>query len=93
MMNCPWIQVADLDWRQGVNCVFHIADAPCHGLEFHDEEDSHPDGTEHKAPAVLAKIAQKGVDLYCLRLNSACDKMFSKFTEYFDHAVPPTKVS
>ena len=30
-------KASTLSWPEGTNLLFHVADAPCHGVEFHDE--------------------------------------------------------
>jgi len=69
-----------LDWTANVRSVFHITDAPNHGLEYHDDyvEDDYPDGN----PVIdlseeVEILAYNGIDLTVFRLNRSTDIMYS----------------
>ena len=63
--------------------LIHIADAPCHGLEYHDSSvgDSHPDGDPSNNPTeLLEKLHSKQIQYYFGYITKqATDKMISEF--------------
>lgn len=66
--------------NQGQNLVFLIADAPCHGKQYHDidsddNKDSVPEGTLEK---VVKKYWEKvdKLNMYCFTLTTYTDKMY-----------------
>jgi hypothetical protein len=79
-----------LCWEQATRAVLHIADAPCHGLQYHSGVDDNypsgdPDGLRIKDQ--LIALQQHGVNYVFGRINSGTDKMVREFnrelgTEY-----------
>lgn len=66
-------------WDADVRCVFHITDAPNHGLEYHDlhVEDSYPDGHPYISLSdELHDLAFKNIDLTVFSMNSSTDVMY-----------------
>lgn len=72
-----------INWENPVRLLVHIADAPCHGKEFHSCDDSYPKG--HQSDASWDKIFKSLVDLRLdylfLKIDNITDKMFQKFKE------------
>jgi hypothetical protein len=71
--------VTNLNWDADVRAVFHITDAPAHGLMYHNDlvSDDYPNGN----PTVdldneVKKLAKKQIDLSVFRLNSTTDIMY-----------------
>jgi hypothetical protein len=58
-----------------------VADAPCHGREYHNDEDTHdyyPDG-DTKGRCLrrqTAELASMEVDLYAIKINNSTNTMF-----------------
>jgi hypothetical protein len=65
--------LTSLDWSNAnVRLLFHVADSPHHGRQFHDSmgcDDSHPELENSPRPyeAILAEYADKKID-YCFAL-------------------------
>ncbi|KAF5836649.1 kinase-like domain-containing protein [Dunaliella salina] len=78
-------QAAKLSWTKGdgAKLVFIIADAPCHGLSFHDGVyDEHPGGDKHRRSAVtlLCDLQALGIQTCNFsHLNSSTKKMVRVF--------------
>jgi hypothetical protein len=75
---------ADLDWQAATRMIFHIADAPCHGTQFHcfgERGDSHPGGDPNglRPETLLPALQQKGVMYKFGRINNSTDKMVNEF--------------
>ena len=69
-----------LNWDADVNLLFHIADAPDHGLLYHDSSvsDHHPDG--HPLINLMEEVrdlAITHVDVTLFRLNNTTDIMYN----------------
>lgn len=77
-----------LTWKTPTKIAFIIADAPCHGKEFHTFRDSYPDGT----PGIdiieeLTRLQQEAgsqgtMTITFGRIASQTDKMIKRFQEY-----------
>lgn len=71
--------VNGLDWTSTVRCVFHITDAPNHGLEYHEEyiEDEHPLGHPYiDLKDETQDLAHKNIDLTVFSVNRSTDMMY-----------------
>ena len=80
-------QIPELDWQSPVKIIIHIADAPCHGLKYHDSRipDHYPSGDPDGDPAELLSVAADiGIDYYFLRLNSYTDQMLEAFKQSYN---------
>lgn len=72
--------VNSLLWGADVNVVFHITDAPEHGLRYHDNTvtDDFPDGNPVlELSEEIYDLARIGVDLTVFRLNKSTNIMFN----------------
>jgi len=82
-------QASQFDWKyQNKMCVL-IADAPCHGAEFHDGcQDEYPSGTfpgSRKAQDVIAALKQHEIKMSFFGLNHSTDKMIRRLNELAGH--------
>lgn len=71
--------VNGLDWTANVRCMFHITDAPNHGLEYHDEyiEDEYPLGHPYiDLKEETHDLAYKNIDLTVFSVNNTTDTMY-----------------
>ena len=73
-----------MDWKAFNRTILHIADAPCHGVEFHDMEeveDFYPEGfpEDMRWEVVFKKMKEKKVNYLFLKIKKATDIMFEKF--------------
>lgn len=76
-------EVTKLDWQYTTKVMFHICDAPCHGLRFHDEklDDNYPGGDPRglNLTELLTKITEIGIDYYFAEMNKWTLKMIEEF--------------
>jgi len=83
-------QVLKLDWECNTRLLIHVADAPCHGSSYHSGLfDNHPDGgfPAGKRPEdLLAKLCNKEINYYFVRINSSTDIMTKIFQEVYRKA-------
>lgn len=80
-----FLRAKGLAWHDAdVRLLFHIADAPPHGLKFHDPyvSDRFPEGDpDFVDPAdVLRSIVLSGVEYTFVRITSKTDKMVDVFS-------------
>jgi len=75
-----------LNWHADVRAVFHITDAPNHGMVYHDHRvsDDHPDGH----PTVdlrqeVKTLARNNVDLTLFRIHKSTDIMYRLMRENY----------
>lgn len=90
--------VARLDWRSTNRVLVHIADAPCHGAEFHNGSrhpgfDDYPAGDRkgRDASKILRKLqrdAQISAWLFC-HLTKSTYKMVARFKQILGEPVRP----
>jgi hypothetical protein len=83
-------QVRDLDWSHAdVRSVFHIADAPPHGREYHNAgiSDRYPRGDPGglSPKSLIGSFSGLGVDYTFIRINESTDKMAEVFFEHYVH--------
>ncbi|CAE7572786.1 vwkA [Symbiodinium natans] len=70
-------------WRRHVRVLFHIADMPCHGREYHGDQvtDNHPSGVGISIPQQLLRLRSQKVNYYFGRIKEHTDKMIRVFNE------------
>lgn len=81
-------QAAALDWSRSDLCLlYHIADAPAHGMLYHDGDisDSYPEGDPFGLdPATtLRQLARDGFYYTFVRITHHTDKMLDIFVNVF----------
>ncbi len=79
--------VTSLNWSADVRAVFHITDAPNHGVIYHDADvtDDYPAGN----PTIdlleeVHKLATYNVDLTVFRISKDTDIMYGLFMDEYD---------
>ena len=81
-------QVGELSWRNKSRVLFHICDAPCHGLRFHNNlNDDHPKGDPEglQIQDLLKTIVDKNIDYYFAEINSYTEKMIQEFNKELEN--------
>lgn len=85
-------RVCDLSWkvRDGICSIFHITDAPAHGMRFHAPElsDRYPRGDPYGMDPCefLRKLSTLGIDYTFIKIKSSTDIMIRIFYEtYTNH--------
>jgi hypothetical protein len=79
-------RVANLSWNATNRLLFHIADAPCHGSQFHDGVgDYHVTGDKYGRKIedmlqILSEVCQISTYFFC-HLNRSTNKMIQVFKE------------
>lgn len=71
--------VNGLTWFADVKCVFHITDAPNHGLTYHEKnvDDDYPEGHPYiDLKTEVRELASKGIDLTLFSIKPATDIMY-----------------
>ncbi|RYG99200.1 hypothetical protein EON65_50520 [archaeon] len=70
-------------WQSEVRVLYHIGDAPCHGIKFHSRlvKDFYPKGhhNDPKPLTILQKLKENRVKYMFMRINSSTDIMIAKF--------------
>jgi len=74
-------QANKLSWSQPTKVVFIIADAPCHGTEFHSVDDSYPAGTPGIDIIEELRMLQKSTEQASMTIT------FGKITVHTDFMV------
>ena len=71
----------ELEWKNPVRIIVHIADAPCHGKEFHTCDDSYPNGGKGDKPwdQMFKDLVANHIDYTFFKISNITDKMFEKF--------------
>lgn len=72
-----------MNWASPVRLFVHIADAPCHGREFHalDLEDKYPKGYREDIGwnKIFKELVEMRLDYVFMKISACTDKMFEKF--------------
>lgn len=84
-------RAAELSWNPSdIRMVFHIADAPAHGMEFHDPSlsDRFPEGDPDRLNpcTFLTRWATEGYDYTFVKITSKTDKMLDVFYRTYSEA-------
>ena len=79
----------DITFDQGgTRILVHIADAPCHGPDYTDLKDEHPDWSNN-IPRYLKKMAcSLNCAYWFVKLSDDTDKMINKFNEILIREAP-----
>ena len=76
-----------LSWRARTRSLILIADAPCHGREFHpfEEDPRNAEVAEVYEPAVLLpQLRAAHIDLVFAKITKGTDQMLERFRVYYD---------
>jgi Mg-chelatase subunit ChlD len=80
-----------LEWHADVRCLFHITDAPNHGLEYHEEhvEDDYPDGHPYiHLRDEVREMAHRSIDLTVFRIKATTDIMYQIMRQIYQGICP-----
>jgi hypothetical protein len=83
--------VNNLEWNADIRAVFHITDAPNHGMVYHDNRvsDDYPDG--HATIDLrdeVRKLARRDIDLTLFRIHKSTDIMYGLMRENYTRIRP-----
>ena len=80
-------QAIKLKWSSKSKCAILIADAPCHGLKYHDKKlmDMYPQGVpgEENIEMLANKMGDNEISLICIKLKDDTDIMYKTFKEIY----------
>jgi len=79
-------QVLALDWYGSTRVVIHIADAPCHGEEYHDCRDDYPNGDPSgtRPEELLERLRDKRTHYFFIEITQDTRTMTRKFQSVFN---------
>ncbi|GMT16702.1 hypothetical protein PFISCL1PPCAC_7999, partial [Pristionchus fissidentatus] len=83
-LKLPWSEAC------GTQLIFYIADAPCHGREFHNVSgDDYPSGDpQGRTPKELfSRLREKGIQYYFGKIRSETDLMIQKFSALYGETI------
>ena len=71
-------------WTSNTRFAILIADAPCHGEQYHGVKkfDSHPKG-DFKIDQLIKQFAEKNIYLMCLNITELTVKLYNNFVDYY----------
>lgn len=79
------VALKEMDWGSTANSnlLIHIADAPCHGSQYHDMKDSYPDGDPAKIPlsSLMSRIHRFNINYWFGKMDKCTDKMIEAFNK------------
>ena len=73
-------------WKSNTRFVMLIADAPCHGVQYHEipNFDSLPKGDpKYKIDEIIKKYAENDINLLCLNITGMTYKLYNNFVDYY----------
>lgn len=78
----------DLNWSapdDSIKVAFLIADAPCHGSQYHSERDDYPDGPKSGLVLedLMKQFSDRGIMFSAYKLNKTTDKMFDMMKDAY----------
>eukprot|EP01038_Epipyxis_sp_PR26KG_P005143 gene5143-7163_t len=76
----------ELSWpsKSASRIIFHIADAPPHGSNFHNKSDNFPSGhtSDHPWEDIFAEMENQNIMYYFGKVNEECTKMIEEFRKH-----------
>ena len=81
------VRALEYDWKSNSKFAILIADAPCHGIQYHEVAnfDSHEKGdSKHKIDDIVKKYANKDINLLCLNIVEKTKKLYENFIKYYN---------
>jgi hypothetical protein len=79
--------VNQLSWNGDVRTLFHITDAPAHGLRYHEPYtgDRYPDQDpqNYNLEAEVQSLAEKRITMMVIKANNSVNKMLSEFADIY----------
>ena len=82
---------SDQDWASATRVLYHVADAPCHGRQYHTGVgDDYPDGHPKDTPAeqLMAALKRQQIIYFFGRLDPSTDTMIREFNKLMPGAEP-----
>ena len=76
----------DYKWSSNTRFVILIADAPCHGEQYHEIKnfDTYPKGDpKYKIDEIIKNYAEKDINLLCLNITAMTVKLYNNFVDYY----------
>ena len=73
-------------WKSNTRFVMLVADAPCHGFQYHEIEnfDSLANGDpKYKMDEIIKKYAENDINLLCLNITALTVKLYNNFVDYY----------
>ena len=77
----------EYDWKSKSKFALLIADAPCHGIQYHEVAnfDSHQNGDpRYKIDEIIKTYASKNINLLCLNIDNKTRKLYENFKKYYN---------
>ena len=88
-VNGAFQKLMKLSWESATRVVVHIADAPCHGKDFHDlkwDEDLYHSSKNEKDvdyELIFENFKKKMLNYVFLKIKNLTDKMFAEFQKIY----------
>ena len=75
----------NLSWQSSSRIVMHVADAPCHGTQYHSMHDDYPSGdpTGISPESLLSKFVDKGFHYHFIEITGYTSKMTGIFEKVY----------
>ena len=77
----------EYDWKSKSKFALLIADAPCHGIQYHEiaNFDSHQEGdSRYKIDEIIKTYASKNINLLCINIDEKTRKLYENFKKYYN---------
>ena len=81
------VNALEYDWNSNTKFALLIADAPCHGIQYHEvpDFDSHKEGDpKYKIDEVVKQYAAKNINFFCLNIEQKTKKLYENFIKYYN---------
>jgi len=78
------LKAINLEWTTRSRLLILIADAPCHGDMYHQEDDDYPKGDPNGLipEILLSQAAEKNIHLFFARIKPMTDKMIALWKKH-----------
>lgn len=84
-------KICELPWEADTRIAFHICDAPAHGKQYHNDNntwDTYPKGSPHGVTLenMMGRLVELGINLTFIKLTKHTDKMFEMMSRAYNSA-------
>ena len=90
------VRALEYDWKSNSKFALLIADAPCHGIQYHEiaNFDSFEKGdSNYKIDEVVKKYAAKNINLVCLNIAEKTKTLYENFKKYYNRGKKPDSLA
>ena len=74
-------------WKNNARFIIFVADAPCHGIKYHNLRDFFPNGVPNRKDIelLIKELAENNVSLFCMEITQLTNEMYTTFNNIYNN--------